>query len=71
MPRCRAGLEIVRKTLGQHVIATVQTTAIESGGRRHQPDNRACAKDDAPSSKPGQKNESLPRRYRQPSTNLS
>jgi hypothetical protein len=27
--RCRGGLEIVRKTLGQHEIATVQTTAID------------------------------------------
>ena len=29
MPRCRAGFEIVRKTLSQHEIATVQTTSID------------------------------------------
>ena len=29
MPRSSSGLDIVRKTLGQHEIATVQTTAID------------------------------------------
>ena len=37
-----SGLEIVRKTLGQHEIATVQTTAIDSGGRHRQSDDGAC-----------------------------
>ena len=29
MPRCPAGLDLVRKSLGRHEIATVQTTAID------------------------------------------
>jgi hypothetical protein len=36
-----SGLDIVRKTLGKHEIATVQTTAIDEGGA-HSPDH--CAR---------------------------
>jgi hypothetical protein len=32
MPRSRAGFDIVRKALGKHEIATVQTTAIDEAG---------------------------------------
>ena len=38
-----SGLDIVRKTLGQHEIATVQTTAIDHDGRNGQFDDNACA----------------------------
>ena len=39
-----SGLEIVRKTLGRHEIATVQATAIDQAGRRGQsPDHDAGA----------------------------
>jgi hypothetical protein len=36
-----SGLEIVRKTLGQHEIATVQTTATRSGKWHRQSHNRS------------------------------
>ena len=36
-----SGLEIVRKTLGQHEIATVQTTGIDQSCRHRQPHHRA------------------------------
>ena len=36
-----SGLEIVRKTLGQHEIATVQTTAIDQTCRHRQSHHRA------------------------------
>jgi hypothetical protein len=38
-----SGLEIVRKTLGQHEIATVQTTAIDQAAGIVNPDDGACA----------------------------
>ena len=38
-----SGLDIVRKTLGQHEIATVQTTAIDSADGPGQPDHHAGA----------------------------
>ena len=36
-----SGLDIVRKTLGQHEIATVQTTVHRPGGRTYSPDHGA------------------------------
>ena len=36
-----SGLDIVRKTLGQHEIATVQTTAVDQAGGSGQPDHHA------------------------------
>ena len=38
-----SGLDIVRKTLGQHEIATVQTTAIDQTRRHRQPHDPAGA----------------------------
>ena len=38
-----SGLDIVRKTLGQHEIATVQTTGDRSGDRHGQSDHHAGA----------------------------
>ena len=38
-----SGLDIVRKTLGQHEIATVQTTAIDQASRHGQSDHHAGA----------------------------
>ena len=43
MPRLSSGLDIVRKTLGQHEIATVQTTAIDRDAGHGQFDHHAGA----------------------------
>ena len=37
-----SGLDIVRKSLGRHEIATVQTTAIDQDSRPPPPHDRAC-----------------------------
>ena len=37
-----SGLEIVRKCLGRHEIAAMQTTAIDNESRAHPPHHRAC-----------------------------
>ena len=39
-----SGLDIVRKVLGQHEIATVQTTSVDQTGRHHQSHHDAGAR---------------------------